>query len=238
MNSICFFEDEIIDLDTISFEDAKRLGHVLAHLKSKVSDQVIITILNNGIYTAVITELSPRSCSLKIKQRIERSKMPWLHLLIGLSRPQTVKKVLEHASTLGVASFDLFTAALSEKSYGSSKIYEDQNFQQFMVDGISQSKLFYKLPKFSIEKYLSLDKYTDHKNKFFLSLNTQTIFRCLEPSQLIDPLLAIGPERGWTKDEERKLLEAGFTPIKVSESTLRVEHAIYTAIGQLEMLKF
>ncbi|WP_372651278.1 RsmE family RNA methyltransferase [Halobacteriovorax sp.] len=236
MNSICFFKDEIIDQAEIIFNDKKRLGHLHTHLKSKVSDTLTITILDQGIYKAEITKLEEFNCTLKILDQI-KNESPWFHLLIGLSRPQTIKKVLEHSTTLGAASFNLFKAQLSEKSYAQSKIYEDSSYQTFLIDGLAQSKVYSHLPEFSLSKYLNLEKYKSHKNKFFLSLNTVNTFKELELSELQNPLLAIGPERGWTKKEESLLLEAGFSPIKISQSVLRVEHAVYTSVGQLEMLR-
>ena len=235
MNSICFFEDEKIDQETIIFTDQKRLGHLHNHLKSKISDQLTITILNQGIYKAVIQDLNLERCVLKIKESMTQTE-GWFHLLVGLSRPQTIKKILEHSSTLGACSFDLFKAQLSEKSYSQSKIYEDLNFREYLIDGISQSRLYYNLPSFSLSKYLQFEKYTAHENKFFLSLNSNKTFKDIDTEKLKNPLLAIGPERGWTKAEEDRLMQQGFIPIKVSQSTLRVEHAIYTSIGQLEML--
>ncbi|PIK13875.1 RsmE family RNA methyltransferase [Halobacteriovorax sp. JY17] len=235
MNSICFFKEEIIDQSKIIFNDEKRLGHIHNHLKSKVSDEVTITILDQGIYRATILELSHHNCTIEFKEAVQSSE-PWFHLLVGLSRPQTIKKVLEHSSTLGAASFELFKAQLSEKSYSQSKIYENLNFRQYLIDGLSQSKLYYNLPSFSLTNYMSLEKYLTHENKYFLSLNGIKTFNQLEASKRSNPLLAVGPERGWTKQEESKLIESGFKPIRISASTLRVEHAIYTAIGQLEML--
>mgnify|MGYP001141296467 CR=1 FL=1 len=236
MNSICFFKDEIIDQKQILLQDEKRLGHINTHLKSKVSDIVTITILDQGIYKAKIVELDLSKCVLEITEQTAH-KEPWFHLLIGLSRPQTIKKVLEHSTTLGAASFNLFKAQLSEKSYSQSKIYENSKFQTYMIDGLAQSKVYSQLPDFSLSNYLNIDRFKDHKNKYFLSLNTTDTFKDMSSNDLQNPLLAIGPERGWTKKEETLLLEAGFSPIKISQSVLRVEHAIYTSVGQLEMLR-
>lgn len=235
MNSICFFKDDFFDDKRITFNDKKRLGHIHTHLNSKIGDCITITVVNKGIYKAKIENLDENSCALIIDSQLE-SKDQWFHLLVGLSRPQTIKKVLEHSTTLGASSITLFKAQLSEKSYSQSKLYQDENFKSFLIDGLSQSKTYSSLPDFSLLNYLNLDKYKNHKNKFFLTLNTKQNFTKLDREQLVEPLLAIGPERGWTKAEEDKLLKAGFNPIQVSRSTLRVEHAVYTSVGQLELL--
>jgi len=49
--------------------------------------------------------------------------------------------------------------------------------------------------------------------------------------------LAVGPERGWIAEDVERFHAAGFTSVKVSSSILRVEHAVYSAISQLELLR-
>ncbi|CBW27718.1 conserved hypothetical protein [Halobacteriovorax marinus SJ] len=236
MNSICFFKEELINQDSISFSDEKRLGHLHTHLDSKEGDLITITIIGQGIYKAEIIKLNNLTCEIKVKEQL-KSLSQWFHLLVGLSRPQTIKKVLEHSTTLGAKSIHLFKALLSEKSYSQSSIYRDENYKSYLIDGLAQSKTYFELPEFSLKNYLNLDQYKAHKNKFYLSLNTEQTFKELSPGERDEPLLAIGPERGWTRAEEEKLKEAGFSPIKISHSTLRVEHAIYTSVGQLEMFR-
>ncbi|WP_127716573.1 RsmE family RNA methyltransferase [Halobacteriovorax sp. HLS] len=234
MNSICFFQHEISDNETIIFSDSKRLGHIQTHLKSSVGDILKVTILNTGIFEALIEEISSSRIKIKIQSELPASR-PWFNLLVGLSRPQTIKKVLEHSTTFGAKSFSLFRANLSQKSYASSKIYENDTYQEYLIDGLAQSKTYFNLPDFELETYLNLQKFESQKNKFFLSLNSQSSFLDFK-GQLDNPLIAIGPERGWTAKEEQKLTEAGFRPIKISHSCLRVEHAIYSAVSQLEMI--
>ena len=49
--------------------------------------------------------------------------------------------------------------------------------------------------------------------------------------------LAIGPERGFIPSEEELFIEKGFKPVKISESILRVEHAAFSSIAQLDFLR-
>jgi len=235
MNSICFFDHEISDQSIIEFKDSRRIDHLNIHLKAKPDDQIKITILNNGIYQAKVLEISSSRVCLKIEE-----KLPALdgrfNLAVGLSRPQTIKKVLEHATTFGVKSFYLFKAQLSEKSYLQSKIYENKKYLEFIIDGLAQSKTYYRIPDFCLSKYFDLKQFIDFENKYFLSLNSTETFSTQKHTRLENPLIAIGPERGWTKEEEQKLIKNGFHPIGISRSTLRVEHAVFSALAQLEMI--
>jgi RsmE family RNA methyltransferase len=49
--------------------------------------------------------------------------------------------------------------------------------------------------------------------------------------------LAVGPERGFINSDIERFHQAGFTSIKISSSILRVEHAVYSAVSQLELLR-
>jgi RsmE family RNA methyltransferase len=235
MNSICFYQNEISDEDFIEFSDSKRMDHLKIHLKSKVDDILKITILGKGIFDAKLTKFSNHSAKLKIIET-KQSKSGWFNLAIGLSRPQTMKKLLEHATTFGANSFHILKAQLSEKSYATSKLYENNKYEEFLIDGLSQSKTYFKLPKVNISNYLNLSSLDSFENKFFLTFNSDHTFLDYK-SQLSNPLIAIGPERGWTKKEEEKLLEAGFIGIGISDTCLRVEHASFAAIAQIEMLR-
>ena len=235
MNSICFLPNEFTDENIISFSDPKRINHLHIHLKSKINDILKITLIGRGIFEAKIKSLTQESAELEIVKIISK-KNSWFHLAVGLSRPQTMKKVLEHTTTFGAASFTILKAQLSEKSYATSKLYQDLNYQDYLIDGLAQSKTYYKLPELNILNYLNLEELRKHKNKFFLSFNTEETF--LSHSKKLDfPLIAIGPERGWTKSEEEKLIENDFIAIGISNTCLRVEHASFAAIAQIEMLK-
>lgn len=235
MNSICFFENEISDNSIIEFNDSKRVNHIITHLKPEPNDQLKITILNKGIYLAKILELSSSKSKIQIEKELF-SRTALINLAVGLSRPQTIKKVLEHASTFGIKSISLFKAQLSEKSYLQSKIYENEKYLDFIIDGLAQSKTYYQIPDFHLSKYLNFNQFKNFDNKYFLSLNSSDTFLSKEVEKLENPLIAIGPERGWTKAEEQKLIENGFHPIGISRSTLRVEHAVFASLAQLEMI--
>ena len=45
---------------------------------------------------------------------------------------------------------------------------------------------------------------------------------------------AVGPERGFTARELQQLLDLDFKQVKVSQSVLRVEHACFYGLAQLE----
>jgi 16S rRNA U1498 N3-methylase RsmE len=95
--------------------DAHQLQHINTTLKLKVGDIVKCTILNLGKTKGRVLKINESSCQLALDS-VTSGEPQWFDLVIGLSRPQTTKKILEHATNFGARHFHFFKAALSEKS--------------------------------------------------------------------------------------------------------------------------
>ncbi len=216
--------------------DPVTLAHLHNTLKSKIGDKLKCTVLNVGLTQAHIVSISAHFCELKLGP-IQPGAKQWVDLVVGLSRPQTSKKILEHATTFGVRKIHFYKAALSEKSYLASKIFEAQAYEEFLINGLSQSALYDRLPEFKLDKYNPAAQYKNEAQKFVLDLNGKTSF-LNSPIDFEKPItIAIGPERGFISEDLEHFHSSGFESIKISSSILRVEHAVYCAFSQLELLR-
>lgn len=227
----------ILDNDSGLITDPKILEHLKVTLKAQIGDTFRCTILNKGIFSGEIVSINEQNCQFKLGNQLPSAE-PWFNLIIGLSRPQTVKKILEHASTYGAKRIHFFKAELSEKSYQDSKVLSEE--KDFLLNlGLSQSALYYQTPEIKVDKYNPAAGYSSYSQKYILDLEGAESF--LEIRDQLDfntPVtLAIGPERGFIKADIERFHQAGFKSIKVSSSILRVEHAVYSAISQLELIR-
>jgi 16S rRNA (uracil1498-N3)-methyltransferase len=218
--------------------DPQVLMHLYSTIKAKVGDQLKCTVLNRGICTGTVTSLSLSSCQLSLAE-IAPQVPQWFNLVVGVSRPQTSKKVLEHATTFGAKKIHFFKAALSEKSYLDAKIFDRLEFKEYLYTGLSQSALYSSLPEVLVDKFNPADSYKEVPQKFILDLNAKENFLDMRSSIDFDTpvTLAIGPERGFISDDIERFHKAGFKSVKISSSILRVEHAIYSAVSQLELIR-
>lgn len=218
--------------------DSKVLAHMHETLKAKTGDVFKCTILNSGLCTGVITSLTETHCQLELSPT-RPSSPQWFDLIVGVSRPQTSKKVLEHATTFGARKIHFFKATLSEKSYLDAKLFEKKECDEYLLAGLSQSAIYGQIPTVQIDKYNPAASYTETPQKFILDLNAKENFLDLRSSINFDtPItLAIGPERGFISDDMAHFHQAGFKSVKISSSILRVEHAIYSAVSQLELIR-
>ena len=194
-----------------------------------------LCLINEGLADSKVVEINQDNIVVEI-QDIQPAQKAGSKLIVGLSRPLTMQKVLEHGTTLGVKEFVFFKAELSEKSFLESKFIKEGKFQHYLEKGLAQAGVYCDLPKVSVFKYFSeipLDSFSNH-NKLFLSLNSQEYLGVDNVIKKLDSVFLIGPERGFTDDEEAVFQQLDFTPIKIGPSIQRVEYATATVLAQLE----
>lgn len=236
LNSLIIFEHELEqNSKNAVVRCKKRLSHLREIIKVEVGQSLKVTIPNRGLTNAIVKSSAADAIEFEINSEIHSPSTASWHLLVGLSRPPTMKKILEHATTLGIKHFHFVTATLSEKSYQTSKIWEEDNLTQILSDGLAQSAHYWEIP--TITLYSSLKKLPDFSamDCRLLSLHTQSQpMRKIEKSKEL--ILALGPERGWTKDEDELLQNIGFQAVSLGSSVLRVEIATFAVLGQCHLL--
>lgn len=232
MNSLILKDDSGL------IKDPHIIAHLHSTLKAVPGDVFKCTVLGKHLCLGKIAELTDSKCQLELFE-FAPHQTPWFNLVVGLSRPQTTKKILEHATTFGAKNIHFFKAALSEKSYQDSKVFEAKECEEYLLAGLSQSGIYAEIPAVKVDKYNPAEHYRNHSQKYILDLHGKESFLDLKDSIHFDTdiTLAIGPERGFISDDIARFHEAGFKSIKISSSILRVEHAIYSAVSQLELLR-
>lgn len=220
--------------DTLT--DPTVLKHIHQTLKLNQGDIVKATVLNHGIGKAKLLKLTEEFAEFEFLE-VEKKVEPWFDIIVGASRPQTMKKILEHGTTFGAQSFHIFKAHLSEKSYLDSQIYNDKDLNELTTLGLSQSALYYRLPEIQKYQYNPASKFSEQTQKFVLDPYASQSFLDVTIDFTRPIVISFGPERGFTNDDLTIFKNNGFNSIKISSSILRVEHAIYATVAQLEMLK-
>ncbi len=239
MNRVVLFEQDRIDNSNFSIKDRERLDHIHGHIKAKKGDSLKATFVNHGLFESKVIEINQQEIILGHSSDIAFTtpKLPDISLIVATSRPPTIKKVVEHGTTLGVKHFHFFTAQLSEKSYLQSKVLQEEKLKELALLGLSQSGKVWEMPTFSFSDQLKKAHALVEGISYILSL---TQGKTLIHSQIDFQSklnFFIGPERGWTKSEEEFLLENNTLPISLSEHILRVETAAFALLSQLEMIR-
>lgn len=189
------------------------------------------------------------------RQRIEidlvldtpaRTPLPFV-LLVGVCRPQTVKKIIHLASMLGVESVLFVGTDRMQKSYLSSKAFSQEFLETQSMKGLEQVwdsrmpaiSIYPKLDKY-LEERAALDRSTEQMFRIVAAPGGESIASEQLKSRIVNSEkieIAIGPEAGWTPREIELFQSGGFRPVGLGERTVRVEVAATMAIAQLSLYK-
>ena len=215
-----------------------RSVHLKKILKAEEGTSFEAGIINGSRGSATITGISEEGISLSFTPETESSKLHPLTLILGLSRPPTVKKVLKEATALGIRRFILCGTENGERSYIQSSALQPENIRSILVEGAQQA-VCTRLPETRIEHSLkcaidSLSAELPEKTLIALdnveaTVSLSDFWRENRKKQTHNPaaetILAVGSERGWTNRERERLRDAGFTLCGLGTRVLRTETA-------------
>ena len=240
MNNIILSPENSVAISEAVFEitNSKIVNHLQNILKVECDQQRYLKIIlpNVGSGTGRVFRDHRESYFVEVLE-LHRTKKRNIHLGIATTRPPMAKRILEHATTLGAASFNFFPADLSEKSYTSSKIYSKERAKEHIQKGMSQCAQFCTEPELLLDKNVKhlIDRFKQ-KNcpVFWLDKDAENLFS--ESVSNKEILLLIGPERGWTQSEVEYFKENDIMGVKLSDSVMRVEFAVNAAFAQIEYI--
>jgi 16S rRNA (uracil1498-N3)-methyltransferase len=211
----------------------RQAEHIKAVIKPQIHDEVKVTVVNHGLSKAKIVDIQESEVSIKVEDDLKEGLSYPISLIVGASRPQTMKKVIEHGTSLGVNEFQILNAKLSEKSYLQSKIYQDKEFKELTQLGLEQSTVFYQQPKVHKAYNLQALNFQNIDQRYILSPYTDCTINEIDLDISRASVFAIGPERGWSNEELNFFTENNFKELKISPSILRVEIATLSLLGLL-----
>ncbi len=212
-----------------------RLEHVRGVLRLKEGDTFDVGAENGPLGKACIAKVDTSGLELKIEWMETPPPLYSIDLLIALPRPATAKKIITEASTLGVRSIHFFPGGKSDPAYGRSRFWSEAGWVQARQLGVEQAFSTW-LPEVTVH---------DEMNHALRVISAET-FRCgldvYEATQSLSTLssevcmgravaMALGPERGWDKNDRAMLKTHGFGLFSVGERVLRVETAVTVGLS-------
>jgi RsmE family RNA methyltransferase len=236
MNRILITPDELLQDGTVIFTDY-RADHIRTVLKARVGDEVKTGILNGLIGSSSVAEIDEHRVVLRT-HHTDQPLEPWFDLLLAVPRPKVLKRLLPQLASLGVGKLVLLNAYKVEKCYFSSQWLEPAHYTPLLVEGLMQSGTT-RLPEVLIKP----------RFKPFMEDELDVLFpnalRLLaHPGEAKGhqwtltegqrPLLAVGPEGGWTDYELNQFLGRGFQPFSLGSRSLRTDTATIALIAVLQ----
>jgi 16S rRNA (uracil1498-N3)-methyltransferase len=233
MNRILLTADEVQDDGTVILTDT-RAEHIRTVLKARVGDEVRTGVLNGPIGISRIERLDEQAVMM-CAQHDEQAQEPWFDLILAAPRPKVLKRLWPQLAALGARKIVILNAFKVEKCYFSSQWLDPEHYTPLLVEGLMQAGTT-RLPEVVIKP----------RFKPFMEDELETCFpdalrllahpgdgagHCWPLKTGERPLLAIGPEGGWTGYERDIFLNRGFTPFSLGFRILRTDTATIALVA-------
>ena len=263
MNRILFETDEIVNgVATFGGERAEHVmkvlhGEVGQVLKTGEINGPIGTSVITGISRLPSSVSSPEitvACS-----HAGQSLQPWIDLILAPPRPRVMKRLLPQLATMGVGRIFLVGAKKVEKDFWGATLLKPENYRPLLIAGLMQAgtsilptletrrnfrkfvneeldALWPNATRIVAHPYGGGDEDFRRETEDLRRLETLDGRRGLKSNvsgPLPRPLLAIGPEGGWTDEEVTLLEEHGFARYSLGSRILRTDTATVALLAQL-----
>ena len=116
-----------------------RVVHLLKILKAKEGTLFDAGIIDGAAGKAVVAAVTKDGVEITFSPEGDPPPLHPLTLILGLSRPQTVKKVLKEATALGVSGFIITGTQRGEKGYAESSALKPESIRKILIEGAQQA---------------------------------------------------------------------------------------------------
>lgn len=216
-------------------DDSRRIEHICNILKLQQGDDCKAGVLNQGCYSGRVAEIAKDKILIDFDTTTcenAPAKMP-LTLFIAMQRPNTLKKVIHCAVTMGVSEICFFGSYKVEKSYWQSSVLQEKNLQFELDLAMEQCKDPFE-PKMTFCRYFK--SFTEDiltpfaaENPVFIAHpagSANNVFEVMRNNSARRCGLVVGPEGGFTDYEVSRLEEMGLNLLSLGDRVLRTEFAL------------
>jgi 16S rRNA (uracil1498-N3)-methyltransferase len=211
-----------------------RAEHLLRVLRRKVGDRFDAGIVGGPRGRGTLAAIGTDALTLEFTWGPPPPPPDPIHLLVALPRPQTARKILHEATSLGVASIRFFPSEKGEPGYASSTLWRDGEWRRHLLEGAAQS-FDTRVPEIRHDPGLAEALASLPAGGTRIALDNYEATRRMAPAPFALPVtLAFGPERGWSGPERDRLRAAAFEVAHLGPRVLRTETAVVAALAVLQ----
>ncbi len=219
-----------------------RAAHVLDVLRRREGDSLDVGRVNGPRGKAVVRRITDRHLELVFHWGTPLPPRVPLSLIVGLPRPQTARKILMEAATLGASSLHFVSTERSDPNYAASTLWVSGEWRRHLLAGAAQA-FDTRIPV--VTWTMSLQELAGQQAEVasgqgnglgprLLALDNYEAGMRLGQVE-IEPqcpvCLALGPERGWGAGDREILRTHGFSLVHLGDPVLRTETAMVVALG-------
>lgn len=235
MNLILLFPKDFLHDDRVKLTDERRVKHIINIHQAAVGDTLSVGMVNGKLGTAEITQIEHNAIYLTPSLNTPPPPALEITLILGLPRPQMLKRTLQNISCLGIKRCILLHSHRVEKSYWQSPRLQENQIQHELVLGLEQG-CDTRLPIITFAKRFTpfIEDILSKEIKPGQALVAHPYAKTPCPTSINNHIyLAVGPEGGFIVREIEQLAAIGFEGITLGPRILRVETVIPYLAGRL-----
>ena len=240
MNRIILEENECGPLGgRISFRCGdRRTRHIRTVLRARPGDTLRVGRLNG--LTGSATLLSDDENGAVLDARLdEQAPEPWIDLILAMPRPKVMHRLWADLAAVGFARIFIVNAAKVEKYYFDSHWLDEATWRPLLIEGLEQAGAT-RLPDVQVRRALRPFVEDEIPSLYHNSAKWIAHPRIQDapPREAFvqgvgRPVVAVGPEGGWTDFELGLFFKAGFQPLSLGDRALRSDTACIAIAGAL-----
>lgn len=224
---------------------AENKHHAARVLRLRKGDSITLFNGNGGEFSAHIENISKSGTTVLINtyHAIECESPLHIELAQAICINEKMDWIIQKTVELGVAYIQPITTARSIVHLSDERSSKRlQHWQKIIVSACEQcgrNHLPHILPLISLPEWLSKKKTGKSSGDLCLMLSTtatEGLKGISKPPIGANLALVIGPEGGFTQEEEAAILHTGFIPLRLGKRILRTESAALAAIAALQAL--
>ncbi len=212
-----------------------RARHILEVLRRAPGESFDVGLIDGPRGRAVLAQIRDRDLVLSFTWEVTVPEPELITLIVGLTRPQTCRRVLREAATLGVAAMFFVRTERGEPSYADSRLWSTGEYERHVRTGVEQA-FATRIPTVAAGMDLAAGV-TKAGGRVRVALDNYESTTPLHrmPLPAAEPLvLAVGSERGFTDAERGLLRDAGYQLAGLGERVLRTETAVIAGLSVIK----
>ena len=237
MNRILFERDEVGLDGRVDLSDA-RAEHIRTVLHGAPGQMLKVGVVEGLLGTATVTAVTPQCVTLACRFD-EAPRAPWCDLILAPPRPRVLKRLLPQLATLGVRRLVLVGAEKVEKAFWGAQLLKTEIYRPLFLEGLMQGAVATAVPE--VVQVRAFARWLTHGGfEGLFGAQPRRILAhpygaagAVHPAASgAPPVLAIGPEGGWTPDEVARFEAHGFVRQGLGARILKTETAAIALLSR------
>ncbi len=244
MHARFYHPDEIATGQLVTLSDTNQ-RHAAQVLRLKKGDAVTLFNGCGGEFSAHIEQANKSGTTVLVGayHDTDRESPLSIELAQAICVNEKMDWIIQKAVELGVTRIQPVSTARSIVHLSGERASKrQQHWQKIAVSACEQCGRNYVpliSPLITLPEWLSrkkADKSPDDLSLMLSTTATQSLHGIAKPSADANLALVIGPEGGFTPEEEAAVLHTGFIPLRLGKRILRTESAALAAITAIQTL--